>query len=80
MLGVGLEGDGLVRFPARRSTRATARLTTEASALVRSPSAGSWIGRGSMQAADGGDHDARGRRRMSGPSKPLEKYSALVWP
>ena len=68
------------RFPARSRTRATPRLTAAASPLIARPSAGSWIGCGSMKRRTAATTMPTAATTISSPSKPLEKYSALVWP
>ena len=68
------------RLPTLSSTRATAKLTADATALAARPRAGSVIGCGSMNRRTAATTMPTAATAMSSPSNPLEKYSALVCP
>ena len=67
-------------FPARMSTRETTRLTIEAPVETSRPIPTCSRARGWRSRSTADQTMATAATRMSAPSTPLAKYSALSWP
>ena len=68
------------RRPARKRIRATTRLIAPATMEMPTPSSTRWIGCGASSRPTEVYRMLAAASMMSAPSKPLEKYSALLCP